>query len=142
MGAGWSAQVRDGSFRSDDLPDDGRCLTGTVSRVVKVAVNVAVTERQRSWKSPKRVGGWQGCGVAEMEYEIRVAGEVPPDTLAALVEARLTRQGVETILRGPVVDQAALVGIVNWLQMLGIELREIRQAGSDRPDVESTYDLR
>ena len=93
--------------------------------------------------SSRQVSRWQGSvGVAGMEYEIRVAGEVPPETLAELGEAHLTRQGVETILRGPVVDQAALVGIVNWLQMLGIELREIRQAGSDRPDVESTDDPR
>ena len=93
--------------------------------------------------SSRQVSRWQGSvGVAGMEYEIRVAGEVPPETLAELGEAHLTRQGVETILRGPVVDQAALVGIVNWLQMLGIELREIRRAGSDRPDVESTHDHR
>ena len=89
------------------------------------------------------VGRGQGCvGVAGMEYEIRVAGEVPPEALAELGEAHLTVQGVETILRGSVVDQAALVGIVNWLQLLGIELREIRQAGSDQPDVGSTHDFR
>jgi len=77
-----------------------------------------------------------------MEYEIRVAGEVPPEALAELGEAHLTLQGFQTILRGPVVDQAALVGIVNWLQLLGIELREIRQAGSDQPDVGFTRDFR
>lgn len=66
-----------------------------------------------------------------IDYEIRVAGEVPPEALADLHEAQLHRQGVETVLRGPVPDQAALVGIINWLQMLGVELREIRQAVPD-----------
>jgi hypothetical protein len=76
--------------------------------------------------------------VAAMEYEIRLAGEVSVEALAELREAHLTRQGVETILRGPVVDQAALVGIVNWLQILGVELREIRQTASDERDAETT----
>lgn len=67
--------------------------------------------------------------MATIEYEIRVAGDVPPEALAELHDAHLHRQGVETVLRGPVPDQAALVGIVNWLQMMGVELREIRQAG-------------
>jgi hypothetical protein len=30
------------------------------------------------------------------------------------------------VLHGPVKDQAALVGIINWLQMLGVEVREVR----------------
>ena len=64
-----------------------------------------------------------------IDYEIRVAGDVPPEALADLHEAHLHRQGVETVLRGPVPDQAALVGIINWLQMMGVELREVRQAG-------------
>ena len=118
-------------------------MTGTASRVVTVTVDVAVTVRSRSARSARQVGRWQGCvGVAGMEYEIRVAGEVPPEALAELGEAHLTVQGVETILRGSVVDQAALVGIVNLLQLLGIELHEIRQAGSDQPDVGSTDDFR
>lgn len=67
--------------------------------------------------------------VATIDYEIRVAGELPAEALADLPEARLHRLGVETVLRGPVPDQAALVGIINWLQMMGVELREVRQAG-------------
>jgi hypothetical protein len=73
--------------------------------------------------------------VATIDYEIRVAGDVPPEALADLREVHLRRQGVETVLRGPVPDQAALVGIINWLQMMGIELREVRQAGPDQGPV-------
>ena len=73
--------------------------------------------------------------MAGIEYEIRVAGEVPPQVLADLREAHLIRRGVETVLHGPVVDQAALVGLISWLQVLGVELREVRQVtGAQRPD--------
>ena len=61
------------------------------------------------------------------DFEIRVAGPVSGQVLADLQDARIVRRGVETVLHGPVKDQAALVGIINWLQMLGVELREIRQ---------------
>lgn len=65
--------------------------------------------------------------VVAIEFEIRVAGEVPAQVMADLKDARFVHRGVETVLHGPVQDQAALVGIINWLQMLGVELREVRQ---------------
>jgi len=68
--------------------------------------------------------------VIRIDFEIRVAGEVPPQLLADLQNAHLVRRGVETVLRGPVQDQAALIGIINWLQMLGVELCEVRQVAA------------
>ncbi len=62
-----------------------------------------------------------------IDVEIRVAGEVPAEVLAELGNTSLVRRGVETVLRGPVQDQAALIGLINWLQMLGLELREVRE---------------
>lgn len=76
-------------------------------------------------------GGRRGDTI---DYEIRVLGDVPADVLAELHDARLDPQGVETVLRGPVPDQAALVGIINWLQLIGVELREVRQVGSPDQD--------
>lgn len=61
------------------------------------------------------------------DFEIRVAGPVSAQVLADLQDAHIVGRGVETVLRGPVADQAALVGIINWLQMLGVEVREVRQ---------------
>ena len=69
------------------------------------------------------------------DYEIHIAGPVPAQIVAELDDAWICPRGVETVLRGFVPDQAALVGIINWLQGLGVELREVRQiedAGSDR----------
>jgi hypothetical protein len=71
--------------------------------------------------------------VVTIDYEIRLAGDVPDEALAHLRDAHLTEQGVESVLRGPVPDQAALIGIINWLQMMGIDLREVRQTGQEEP---------
>ena len=50
------------------------------------------------------------------DYEIHIAGPVPAQIVAELDDAWICPRGVETVLRGFVPDQAALVGIINWLQ--------------------------
>ena len=65
--------------------------------------------------------------VPGVEFEIRVTGPVPADVLEELENVRVVTESFETVLRGPVQDQAALVGIINRLQGWGIELRGIRQ---------------
>jgi len=72
--------------------------------------------------------------VVMTDFEIRVAGPVSGQVLADLQDARIVRRGVETVLHGPVKDQAALVGIINWLQMLGVEVREVRQIAANGGD--------
>ena len=73
-----------------------------------------------------------------LEFEIRVAGVLPPDVLEELEHLRVVTQPTETVLQGPVTDQAALIGIINRLQGLGIELREVRQLGAGHPAPTST----
>jgi len=65
--------------------------------------------------------------MASMDFEIRVVGPVPADVLDELEGIHVVTEAVDTVLRGPVQDQAALVGIINRLQSWGIELRGIRQ---------------
>ena len=65
--------------------------------------------------------------MASMDFEIRVVGPVPADVLDELEGIHVVTEAVDTALRGPVQDQAALVGIINRLQSWGIELRGIRQ---------------
>ena len=79
--------------------------------------------------------------VIRIDFEIRVAGEVSPQLLADLQNAHLVRRGVETVLRGPVQDQAALIGIINWLQMLGVELCEVRQVSAPSPTADAGESL-
>ena len=68
-----------------------------------------------------------------LHYEIRVAGSVPASVLEELDDVQVIAHSVETVLRGPVPDQAALIGIVNRLQGWGIELHAVRQLPPD-PD--------
>jgi len=56
------------------------------------------------------------------EYTFWVRGRISPDILAALHPLRPVVLGPETELRGPVVDQAALHGIITRLECLGVEL--------------------
>ena len=62
-----------------------------------------------------------------LEYEIRVAGLIPQDVLEEIEDVRVTIEPVVTTLRGPVMDQAALHGVINRLQNLGLELIEVRR---------------
>lgn len=62
-----------------------------------------------------------------LQYEIRVAGSVPASVLDELEDVQVVTHSVQTVLRGPVPDQAALIGIVNRLQGWGIELHAVRQ---------------
>ena len=65
-----------------------------------------------------------------MEFEIRVSGALPQDVLTELGGVRVVTQSLETVLQGPVRDQAAPIGIINRLQGLGVELRGVRQLGT------------
>ena len=56
-----------------------------------------------------------------LDYEIRVEGVVPTDVLAEIEGVRVAIQPVGTILRGTVVDQAALHGVINRLQGLVLQ---------------------
>ena len=64
--------------------------------------------------------------MAVVEFEIRLAGPVPASVLEEPENIEVVSEAVDTVLRGPVQDQAALVGINNRLQCWGIELWGIR----------------
>ena len=63
-------------------------------------------------------------------YEIRVRGRLSR-TLAAefeQLELTATTEPVETVLHGPVEDQAALHGLLRRIEAFGLELVEVRRA--------------
>jgi hypothetical protein len=60
-------------------------------------------------------------------YEIRVKGRVTPALLARFEGLQATVEPVETILHGPVEDQAALHGVIHLVNALGLELVEVRR---------------
>jgi hypothetical protein len=60
-------------------------------------------------------------------YEIRIKGHVSAQVLSAFEGMDGTLQAKETVLRGLVLDQAALHGLLDRIQALGLELVEVRQ---------------
>jgi hypothetical protein len=56
------------------------------------------------------------------EYSFRVRGRISPDIVAALDPLQPAAVASETELRGVLVDQAALHGMIARLEQLGVEL--------------------
>ncbi|MGH3793276.1 MAG: hypothetical protein ACRDSP_00115 [Pseudonocardiaceae bacterium] len=61
------------------------------------------------------------------DYEIHIKGRVNESFRCAFEELTITVQPIETVLRGADLDQAALYGILDRIQALGLELIEIRR---------------
>jgi hypothetical protein len=66
-------------------------------------------------------------------YEIRIKGRLSDSLLAVFEGLNASVEPVETVLHGPVQDQAALYGLLDRIQSLGLELVEIRRL-PDAPD--------
>ena len=60
-------------------------------------------------------------------YEIRVKGRLSDSLVAAFEGMQASVEPVETVLHGPVQDQAALHGLLDRIQALGLELVEVRR---------------
>ena len=60
-------------------------------------------------------------------YEFRIRGRVSEPVLTSFEGLDSEVEPVETILHGPVRDQAELHGILERLQSLGLELVEVRK---------------
>ena len=67
---------------------------------------------------------------AVSRYEIRVRGRVSEATLSTLEGMEADVAPAETVLHGPVVDQAGLHGLLDRIQSLGLELLEVRRLPS------------
>jgi hypothetical protein len=61
------------------------------------------------------------------QYEIRVRGRMTPAVLARFEGLRSEVEPVETVLHGPLPDQAALHGMIELVRALGLELVEVRR---------------
>jgi hypothetical protein len=76
--------------------------------------------------------GMEGV-VAGLYYEIRVAGTLPDEVLADFERITADVEPVETLLHGPLADQAALHGLLARLEVFGAEVIEVRRLRS-RPE--------
>lgn len=66
-------------------------------------------------------------------YEIRITGIVPPEALLDFEELTASVEPVETVLHGQLPDQAALHGLLARLEMLGVQVVEVRRLHGQVP---------
>ena len=68
-------------------------------------------------------------------YEIHIKGRISDQLMSAFEGLDPTVGPVETVLSGRELDQAALRGVLDRIQGLGLELMEVRRLpGSSQPD--------
>ena len=72
--------------------------------------------------------------MASLHYEIRVAGVLPPEALLDYARLSASVQPVETVLHGPLPDQAALYGLLARLEKFGVQIMEVRRLRDDCQD--------
>ncbi|HEX3425983.1 MAG TPA: hypothetical protein VHT30_07620 [Acidimicrobiales bacterium] len=69
-------------------------------------------------------------------YEIRLQGHLQPRWATWLDDMRVTNESDgTTLMRGAVVDQAALHGVLRKLQDLGLPLLSVTVVDPDQPEV-------
>jgi hypothetical protein len=75
-------------------------------------------------------------------YQIRIKGHLDPQWADWFDELTITLEDdAETVLTGPVVDQAALHGLLKKLRNLGIPLLSVNRIEPDQPDVRDVPDV-
>jgi len=66
-------------------------------------------------------------------YEIRITGTLPPEALLDFENLIAAVQPAGTLLYGPLPDQAALHGLLARLEMLGVQVVEVRRLHDQAP---------
>lgn len=64
-------------------------------------------------------------------YEIRIVGTLPPEALLDFERLSASVHQVETVVHGPLQDQAALHGLLARLQTFGVQILEVRRLQDD-----------
>jgi hypothetical protein len=67
------------------------------------------------------------AAMSATRYEIHIKGKVSRQILAAFEGMEVKIGSADTILRGPMLDQAALNGLLDRISALGLELIEVRR---------------
>jgi hypothetical protein len=74
-----------------------------------------------------------GAAVPSSYYEIRVSGVLPPEALLDFDRLTASVEPVETVVHGPIRDQAALNGLLARLETFGVQVLEIRRLHGQDP---------
>jgi hypothetical protein len=83
-----------------------------------------------AWFSPSRPAGGT---LPPSYYEIRVVGVLPPEALIDFERLTASVEPVETVLHGPLRDQAAMHGLLARLQTFGVQVLEVRRLHDPDP---------
>lgn len=67
------------------------------------------------------------AAVPSSYYEIRVTGVLPPEALLDFDQLTASVEPIETVLHGPLRDQAALNGLLARFETFGVQVLEIRR---------------
>jgi hypothetical protein len=65
--------------------------------------------------------------VPPISYEIRIKGRLGEPVIESFGDLDASVKPAETVLRGTIPDQAALHGLLERIQSLGLELVEVKQ---------------
>jgi hypothetical protein len=74
-----------------------------------------------------------GAALPSSYYEIRVTGILPPEALLDFERLNASVEPVETVLHGPLRDEAALHGLLARLQTFGVRLGEVHRLHDPAP---------
>lgn len=66
-------------------------------------------------------------GMKPTTYEITVRGRIGPALVDAFEGMTVSVSSAETLLRGHMVDQATLHGVLELIESLGLELLDVRR---------------
>lgn len=72
-----------------------------------------------------------GPAVPSVYYEIRIAGVLPAEALLDFDRLSASVHQVETVVHGPLQDQAALHGLLARLETFGVQVLEVRRLQDD-----------
>jgi len=75
----------------------------------------------------------EGRTVPLSYYEIRVAGVLPPEVLLDFGRLTASVEPVETVVYGPLRDQAALHGLLTRLETFAVQVIEVRRRHDTAP---------
>jgi len=67
-------------------------------------------------------------------YVIRVTGALSEELLTAFPDLLVNREPVQTVLHGELPDQAALTGVLDHLDELGVQILEVVQVPHRPPE--------
>jgi len=119
--------------RHEHIACHGSAGTPRPSRIIRIA-RCRLTKPGGTIKYRSRPGRHIGTDTDGMDeatrsvcYEIRIRGVLGSMLLGAFPDLRSQVHATETVLTGPLADQAALYGLLAQLEALGLELLEVRR---------------